>query len=60
MVWIVVILVVTAFLVFGFLVDRKTDRYKLMKDKNIKEGIETIKDDYQKHNPPNQNQQGPF
>ncbi|MBE4909877.1 hypothetical protein IMZ08_17720 [Bacillus luteolus] len=58
--WIIVILVVASFLVFGLLVDRKTDRYKSIEDKNIKEGIETIKDDYQKQNHPNKNQQGPF
>lgn len=49
--WIVVSLVVVSFLVFGYLLDRKTDRYKSMSDKNMKEGIESIKDEAQRQGP---------
>ncbi|MGD6776695.1 hypothetical protein [Sutcliffiella horikoshii] len=49
--WIVVSIVVVAILVFGYLLDRKTDRYKSMSDKKVKEGIETIKDEAQRQGP---------
>ncbi|WP_404469853.1 hypothetical protein [Sutcliffiella horikoshii] len=49
--WIVVSIVVVAFLVFGYLLDRKTDRYKSMSDKKVKEGIESIKDEAQRQGP---------
>lgn len=49
--WIVVSLVVVSFLVFGYLLDRKTDRYKSISDKKVKEGIESIKDKTQRQGP---------
>lgn len=56
--WIIVIIVVVSFLLFGFLLDRKTDRYKSMSDKKVKEGIkdETLK---QGGPPNNTHQMGP-
>ncbi|KMJ57385.1 hypothetical protein AB685_15240 [Bacillus sp. LL01] len=49
----VVTLVVVSFLVFGYLLDRKTDRYKSMSDMKVKEGIESIKDEAQRQGPAN-------
>ena len=42
---------VVSFLVFGYLLDRKTDRYKSISDKKLKEGIESIKDEAQRQGP---------
>ncbi|MBM7660529.1 uncharacterized membrane-anchored protein YhcB (DUF1043 family) [Bacillus mesophilus] len=60
MFWVVVVIGVISVLVFGYLMDRRTDRYKTLSDKKVKEGIESIKDDTQKHNPTNINHNGPF
>ncbi|WP_157842691.1 MULTISPECIES: hypothetical protein [Bacillus] len=57
MLWLYVLLFVVALLVFGYVLDRKTDRYKSINDKKAKEGLETIKDDVQKQNPPNSNKE---
>ena len=53
--WIFVGLFFFVLLLFGFIVDKKTNRYKRISDKNAKDGLESIKDDIQKHNPPNSN-----
>lgn len=54
-VWGIVLFVVISLLIFGYLVDKKTDRYKEMSDKEMKQGIEQIKDKAEKMNPPNSN-----
>lgn len=51
--WIVVSIVVVSFLVFGYVLDRKTVRYKSMSDKKAKEGMESIKDETQRQGPAN-------
>lgn len=53
--WGIILLAVLSLLLFGYLVDKKTDRYKEMSDKEIKEGIEHIKDETERLNPPNSN-----
>lgn len=55
MFWGFVLFFVVSFLLFGYFIDKKTDRYKLINDKKAKEGQEAIKDKAQKHNPPNIN-----
>ncbi|MFE7064316.1 hypothetical protein ACFVAD_19485 [Sutcliffiella sp. NPDC057660] len=55
MFWGIVFLFVVSFLLFGYLMDKRTDRYKSMNDKKMKEGIEAIKDETQKHHIPNNN-----
>ncbi|MBD8070092.1 hypothetical protein [Bacillus sp. PS06] len=58
--WGIVLISVVLLLLFGYLLDKTTNRYKQMNDKNAKEGLETIKDETQKNNPPNSNQIGPW
>ncbi|MBN6888719.1 hypothetical protein ACUXCC_003681 [Cytobacillus horneckiae] len=53
--WGVVLLIFVSLLLFGYLLDKKTDRYKSINDKKTKEGQEDVKDKTQKHNPPNIN-----
>lgn len=61
MFWGIVLIVVVGFLLFGFLLDRKTDRYKLMTDKKVKSDIESHKDEAQKQSyPTNINNTGPW
>ncbi|WP_246941463.1 hypothetical protein [Bacillus pinisoli] len=55
LVWSVVGFLVIAILLFGYLLDKKTNRYKRISDKKAKDGMESIKDETQKHNPPNSN-----
>lgn len=55
LVWTFVGLFIVALLLFGYFLDKKTNRYKRISDKNAKEGLEEIKDETQKHNPPNSN-----
>lgn len=52
MLWLYVLVFVVALLVFGYVLDKKTDRYKSINDKKAKEGLEAIKDDAQKNTPP--------
>ncbi|MFC4323073.1 hypothetical protein [Litchfieldia salsa] len=56
LVWIFVGLFIAVLLLFGYFLDKKTNRYKQISDKNVKDGQESIKDEAQKHNPPNSNQ----
>ncbi|RXJ04475.1 hypothetical protein DS745_03580 [Anaerobacillus alkaliphilus] len=51
--WGIVLLVIIGFVVFGYLVDKRSDRYRRMSDKNVKSGIEAVKDQTQKQNPSN-------
>ncbi|MCT8139933.1 hypothetical protein H1D32_20865 [Anaerobacillus sp. CMMVII] len=60
MVWYLILLFVVSLLVLGYFIDRRTDRYKSVTDKKVKENIEKIKDETQKHNPPNSNNIGPW
>ena len=57
MFWLYVLIFVVALLVFGYVLDKKTDRYKSINDKKAKEGLEAIKDEAQKQNPPNNNKE---
>lgn len=52
-VWGFIVLFIVSLLLFGYVVDRKTDRYQSINDKKTKEGLEEIKDEVQKNNPPN-------
>ncbi|MFE8700014.1 hypothetical protein ACFYKX_05175 [Cytobacillus sp. FJAT-54145] len=54
-VWGFVLLSVVSLLLFGYFLDKKTDRYKSITDEKSKAGLEEIKDEAQKHNPPNIN-----
>ncbi len=53
LIWGVVAAVIVGSLAFGYLVDRKSDRYKRMSDQKVKSGIEEIKDESQKGLPTN-------
>ncbi|WP_417899907.1 hypothetical protein ABN702_06400 [Bacillus haimaensis] len=55
MFWGIVFLFVISFLLFDYFLDKRTDRYKSMNDKKMKDGIEAIKDETQKHHNPNNN-----
>ncbi|MCG1023180.1 hypothetical protein [Sutcliffiella horikoshii] len=59
--WGIILIIIVSFLLFGFLLDRKTDRYKSMSDKKVKDGIEGIKDETQRQGGPpnNTHQMGP-
>ncbi|MBM7621219.1 preprotein translocase subunit SecG [Bacillus tianshenii] len=56
MFWGIVILFVAAFLILGYIIDKRTDRYKSNDDRKTKDQIEAVKDETQKHhNPANNN-----
>ncbi|WBL17046.1 hypothetical protein [Sutcliffiella sp. NC1] len=55
LVWSIVGVFVVALLLFGYILDRKSNRYRGMSDKGAKGGLESIKDETQKQNPPNSN-----
>ncbi|QVY63449.1 hypothetical protein [Cytobacillus gottheilii] len=55
LVWSFVGMFVVALLLFGYFLDKKTNRYKRISDKNAKDSQELMKDEAQKHNPPNSN-----
>ncbi|WP_456275109.1 hypothetical protein [Bacillus sp. AK128] len=60
MFWGIVSLIVISFLIFGFLIDNRTNRYKSLHDQKVKESIEEVKDETQKQNPSNINNIGPW
>ncbi|MDZ5473059.1 hypothetical protein SM124_15175 [Bacillus sp. 31A1R] len=60
-VWGIVMVCVAGLLVFGKYLDSKTDRYRQMSDKKVKEEIESVKDRTSKESyPTNINNHGPF
>jgi hypothetical protein len=59
-IWGCVVLFVFLLLIFGYCLDKKTDRYKRINNKSVNEGQESIKDEAQKHNPSNSNHIGPW